>query len=199
MPATNRDLYLAVRALIEAHRGSARTLEEYLSALWWLGRELRERPILQVETLVRLLEDAFTATPPEDPLASEPRLQPETGEGFARWEQLIVSQIRDLREMAAAGTLENEMRWFGVEAPGGSPWYNFDPAGFIEAGVEGTFGGWEPEDGGRVLVNGPVATVAPDGTITTMDAADIERPIYPLEHLDWDAFARFLQNGQWYE
>ena len=31
------------------------------------------------------------------------------------------------------------------------------PLGFLEAGAEGTFGGWQPEDGGRILVPGPVA------------------------------------------
>ncbi len=80
-----------------------------------------------------------------------------------------------------------------------STWYNFHPAGFLDAGVAGTFGGWQPGDDGRVLVNGPVAVFGLDGSITTMDAADIERPVYPLEGVTWDAFADFLQNGQWYE
>ncbi|HEU0299492.1 MAG TPA: hypothetical protein VFR37_08565 [Longimicrobium sp.] len=199
MPATNRDLYLAVRALQEVHRGSARTLEEYLSALWWLGRLMREKQSFEVDTLVRLLDDAFTAPPPPaDPLARDLGPRPETEKGFESWERLILRQIRDLREMAVAGSLNDEMRYFGIDAPGGSRWYNFDPAGFLEAGAEGTFGGWEPEDGGRILVPGQVAVLGPDG-FTTMDAANVERPVYPLEKMTWYEFADFLQSGQWYE
>lgn len=200
MPAepTNRELYLAVAAQGERHRGSPRTLEEYLRALWALATPLRGRPSLSGADLLRLLEEAWTApVPPFDERWRE-RPQAEAGPGFPRWEKQILRQIRDLREMAEAGTLEKEDRYFGVDAPGGSRWYNFHPAGFLEAAVEGTFGGWRPGDEGRMLVPGPVAVLGPDG-ITSADPAELDRPEVPLGDIDWELFADFLYWGQSYE
>jgi hypothetical protein len=38
------------------------------------------------------------------------------------------------------GTLANDQRYFGVDSPRGSRWYNFDPLTFLECAVAGTFG-----------------------------------------------------------
>lgn len=200
VPRTNRDLYLAVRGLLERHASAGRTLEHYLLALWRLAAPLGHQPAIPTDDLIRLLDDAFTAPVPVfgDAVRVLARAA-EDADGFAGWERLILWQIRDLREMAEAGTLRSEDPWFGLDAPRGGRWYNFDPAGFLEAATEGTFGGWEPEDGGRMLVPGPVAVLGEDGRITSADPSELERPTVPLAAISWDDFAHFLQSGQWYE
>lgn len=200
VPPTSRGLYLAVRALQARHASAPRTLEHYLLALWSLARARRHQPALAIDDFARMLDDAFTApVPPFDAALRALADAEEADDGFAGWERLILSQIRDLREMDAAGTLADEHRWLGVDAPRGARWYNFDPAGYLEGATEGTFGGWEPEDGGRVPVPGPVAVLGQDGRITSMDPSEIERPTIPLAEIPWNAFADFLGNGQLYE
>lgn len=194
MPAddlTNRDLYLAVRAAGVRHRGGGRTLEEYLRALWQLGRALRDRESLSGRELLRLLIDAWTAPVPpfDEAWRTLPAAEAANAEGFAAWEHRILAQIRDQREMAEAGMFDNDYIYYGVDAPSGGRWYNFHPPVYVEAAVEGTFGGWQPEDGGRVLVIG-------DGRVTRVDAAQIDRPVEPLGEIGWERFARFLYAGQ---
>jgi hypothetical protein len=197
---TNRDLYVAVSAIQDRHRGGVRTLEPYLLALRELARPFAAGPAIPFDAFVRLLDEAHTAPAPpfDDAWRALPDLR-EPREGFAEWEQFVIHQVRGLREMEEAGTMENEYRYFGVNAPRGDRWYNFDPASYLEGAVVGTFGGWEPEDGGRIVVPGPVAVLAEDGTLHSVDASEIEHPVFPLPEVTWEDFTAFLQNGQWYE
>ena len=197
---TNRDLYLAATAMCGRHRGSGRTLEEYLRALWRLGSEMRDQPALSGSELIRLLAQAWDAPAPlfddgwrrMELAAGEP-------EGFGAWEEQILRQVVDLREMDEAGTFDHDMIYFGVDAPSGARWYNFHPTGYLEAAVEGTFGGWQPGDAERVQVTGPVAVIGPDGTIISVDASEIDHPVVPLGAITWERFADFLYWGQNYE
>lgn len=197
---TNRDLYQAVRAIEERHRGAGRTLEAYLLALRDLAHSLADQPSIPFDVFVRLLDDAHTApVPPFDEAWRALADVREAQGGFAGWDALILRQIVGLREMEEAGTMENEYRYFGVSAPRGGRWYNFDPAGYLEAAVAGTFGGWEPEDDGRIVVPGPVAVLGDDGQVTAVDPSEEDDPVFPLPAIPWDAFTEFLQSGQWYE
>ena len=102
-------------------------------------------------------------------------VQGEPAEGYHEWEARLDEQLRDLREMEAAGTLANEHRYFGVDAPSGARWYNFDPCTFIECAAAGTFGGWqEGDETGRMLVPGKVAVVDEAGNVKAMDPREIE-------------------------
>jgi hypothetical protein len=156
---SNRDLYQFVAALAEP--AEVRPLEEYLRALWALVREHREEAALDLDTFAGLLSRALTAEAP-----------PYDGgwQGAAAWEQTLLGQIADLRAMADSGTLDDEQRQFGVDAPGGGRWYNFDVGTYLECGVQGAFGGWDPDDA-------PVA----------------------LQRIGWDDFESFLACGQFYE
>ncbi len=112
----------------------------------------------------------------------------------------LARQIVDLREMDEVGTLDNELRYFGIDAPSGARWYNFDPHTFVECGVSGTFGGWAQGDAsGRELVPGPVAVLDADGDLISVNPEDIEDPTYFVESISWDEFADFLWAGQCYE
>jgi hypothetical protein len=189
---TNRDLYLFVSQLGVTHE---RSLEDFLRALWTLVQRHRDRPSLTLSEFAALLEQSFSAPPgdPPPPVEGEPS-------GFARFEQVLIQQIIDLREMAQAGTLDDQMRYFGVNAPRGSRWYNFDPSTFLECAMAGTYGGWEEGDaGGRELVPGKVAVVDAHGKVHAVDPQDIVEPVRVIDGVDWDGFVSFLWAGQAYE
>jgi hypothetical protein len=113
---------------------------------------------------------------------------------------VIIGQIVDLREMDRAGTFANDLRYFGVDSPRGSRWYNFDPLTFLECGAAGTFDGWRAGDPtGRELVPGPVAVLDASGQITAVDPKEIEASLFEIELVTWDQMADFLRSGQWYE
>ena len=102
--------------------------------------------------------------------------------------------------MADAGTFANEYRYFGVDAPSGLRWYNFDPCTYLECAVAGTYGGWESgDDTGRDYVPGPVAALNDEGKIVSRDPREIEDPIIVVNQITWDDFSEFLRAGQWYE
>src|SRR5262249_54029097 len=110
------------------------------------------------------------------------------------------SQIVDLHQMAANGQLEDKYRYFGIDAPRGGRWYNFDPRGFLECAVAGSFGGWqEGDDTGRDYVPGLAAAGDADGNIIAVDPRSIETPVDALPPITWDAFAELLFTGQIYE
>jgi hypothetical protein len=187
---TNRDLYLFVAAI-----ETQRSLEDYLRALWRLAEPHRALAALPPEMFTELLTDALEA----EPRAYDAAL-PTGNAGYASFEATIASQIVDLHEMAANGQLDNEYRYFGISAPRGGSWYNFDPRGYLECAVAGTFAGWEEgDDTGRGYVPGLVAATDADGNIAMVDPRSIEDPVGALSPITWDAFAEFLFTGQIYE
>ena len=201
MLQTNRDLYTAILALCESKRDDERTLEAYLLALLGLAQRHAQEESITLDQLLTLLTDAFAA----EPLAFDPRWRETTADmahasGFERWRACAIAQIVDLREMDESGALTNQYRYFGIDAPRGGRWYNFDPATYLECATVGAFGGWEPEDeGGRGFVPGDVAAIAPDGSIVSADPEEIERPIVSIASVDWATFVKFLWMGQHYE
>jgi hypothetical protein len=199
---TNRDLYLFVADLCQKHADNDRTLEDYLKALWQLGSAEQARGPLPLPRFAALLDEALRAhAPPFDPSWSQSyRRDPHGLDGYAHWEQTILGQIVDLHEMREAGTLADDLRYFGVDAPRGLRWYNFDPLTFLECAVAGTFDGWQSGDPtGRVHVPGPVAVLDGTGRISSADPAELDEPTVAVDPISWDTFAEFLGSGQWYE
>jgi hypothetical protein len=197
---TNRDLYLFVADLCQKSARSKRSLEDYLKVLWCLAAAHREHDTLAVSAFAGLLEAAFhTEPPPFDPLWSHRQRQGEET-GYARWENTILMQIVDLHEMEPAGLLASDLRYFGVDAPRGSRWYNFEPLTFLECGVAGTFDGWRSGDStGRDYVPGRVAVLDETGHVTSAEPGELDQPIVEIELISWDVFADFLESGQLYE
>lgn len=197
---TNRDLYLFLSELTA--RRSQRSLEDYLKALWQLALRHRHREALPLPCFAELLELAFsTAPPPFEPAWAAAYQHDATDDSaFARWEKLLLRQIVDLHELAECGGLADEHRYFGLDAPRGARWYNFDPGGFLECAAAGSFAGWregDPTD--RQLVPGLVAVLDEHGQLTTADPRELEEPIVALPTISWDDFSSFLQAGQLYE
>jgi len=197
---TNRDLYVAVADLVTNQRGTKRTLEEYLRALLGAGEAYRARESLLPSEFLGMITAAFTSAPV--PTESSWFLPgSEETEGYDAWRGTLLAQIVDLIEMRQNGTLEDEQRYFGVNAPRGGRWYNFDPNTYLECAMVGTLGGWEPgDDTGRELVPGQVAVLDPStGKIEAVNPEDIEEPTIALTELSWDVLVDFLRAGQTYE
>jgi hypothetical protein len=187
---TNRDLYLFVAALGENDERRGRELEEYLRALWRLGSAYQASDQLTLACFADLLVAAFREQAPVFAPARQGIAEDEgTYTGYSRWERTIFSQIVDLREMRDAGMLANEHRYFGMDAPRGQRWFNFDPLTYLECAVEGTFGGWRPGDRtGRDYVSAK-----------NLELEDLDIPIFEMAGVSWDQFADFLRAGQSFE
>lgn len=195
---TNRELYLRVAKVAARAHGAGRELEAYLRAVLGVCRGMREMEALTCEGFVEVLEAALTAEAVEVE-AGWRSMAVQGLAGFAAFEGRLQKQVMDLREMRAAGVFENRERYFGVFAPSGARWYNFDVATFLECGAVGTFGGWEPGDeGDRELVPGEVAVMGEEG-IEAVPAAEVERPVFAVGGVDWETLRMFLGMGQSYE
>jgi hypothetical protein len=201
-PTTNRELYLAIGVLGERYKSSDRSLEHYLLALYGLARPFETQQAIPLFDFHRVLSAAFTV----DPVAFDASwreaydtFNPDCP-GFDGWRALIIRQIVDLREMAETEVLTNEYRYFGISAPRGSYWFNFDPVPYIECATAGSLGGWEPDDAtGRQFVPGQVALMDANGAVRTADPETIARPVFQIASLSWDEFKDFLECGQTYE
>lgn len=191
---TNRDLYCFMADLVRRRAESGTTLQAYLENLRRLACRMGDRDALPLSDFAELLQAAFEPELPRiEPCAS-------ATDAHLAWEQRITEQIRDLSEMKEAGAIDNEYRYFGVDAPRGGCWYNFDPCSYLECAAAGSFGGWqEGDDTGRSYVPGPVAVLDASGAVTSMAPSDIDAPVVELPEITWEAFIDFLNAGQWYE
>jgi len=148
---------------------SGRTLEEYLRALWRLGRERHRagRRYLTAAELGELLADAFEVpAPPFDPAwrAQRDQTLEDMPDGFATWESTVRDQILDLDELVRSGLADQSGSFFAfdadeVDAPGGGHWANIEPRAFLSA-------------------------------------ACVEFGEDTLPPIEWDVFAAFLARGQ---
>jgi hypothetical protein len=127
--------------------------------------------------------------------------------GATSVDRILKCQVLDMEDADASGALRDDHRGFGM--PVGRPegtdratdgyFYNWDPQAFVECGIAGAFGGWQPGDGtGRTLVSGNVAVLTDDG-IASVPAAQIESPVVEIAVLTWEQVADFLWCGQNYE
>ncbi len=173
------------------------SLERYLSRLLHLLGK-REGVSLSTNEFAATLDAAFDDPTLRLDMAGLRELA--ATQGVAAWQRQLAQQIVDLREIAEAGTLDDPQRYFGIDAPRGARWYNFDSHSFVECGMTGSFGGWTPcDDSDRALVPGQVAVLGEDGTYSSVDSADIEEPIHVITEISWDDVAEFLWAGQNYE
>ncbi|MBS1795088.1 MAG: hypothetical protein JSS81_14615 [Acidobacteria bacterium] len=177
---TNRELYLIVRNFEAKYPKAARpSLERYLSALWTVAVAHRDREP-SIGELVEWLDGAFTSFAPDfDPEWLNNKYDA-SKKGFDGFESLILAQIVDLRQMDETGQLRDEQRYFGLDAPRGSRWYNFDTIGYLECAVRGVYGGY-----------------AEDETIVLDGSGDSE--IVEITEFSWEDFTELLACGQFYE
>ncbi|MEW6305167.1 MAG: hypothetical protein AB1705_16955 [Verrucomicrobiota bacterium] len=193
---TNRELYKGIEGLLKQKKGlSIPPLDAYLSNLIRRASRFAGQESLSLDEFLGLLRDAFECSGGLD--AAVPV---EATAGFQKWKVQMERQIEDLQQMAQSGQLQDEHRYFGISAPSGRYWYNFDPCTYIECGAEGSLGGWvEGDETGRDYVPGPVACLGPDSSIVACDPRDLDHPPVPLSEITWEMFLDFAWCGQSYE
>lgn len=186
---TNRDLYLEVTEFAASCRLS---LKDYLVQLKQRFFRLKNRGALTGEMLTACLTGRSPLQAWETDRLAEA--------DYAVLEKTLEDQIRDLEDMGENGTLENKYRYFGVDAPSGRRWYNFDVASYLECGISGFFGGWEEGDEtGRILVPGQVVVPTGNGGTALVDPSSIEEPVVRLEPIPWKNLAEFFIYCREYE
>ena len=194
MTKTNRDLYQEIHALAEEHSIENVGLERYLLALLALAHGKPTEADFDCDEFVGLLGAAFKAEPAafDETWRQATYDETERASGYDAWHNEIITQIVDLREMAEAGTLDDEWKSFGTQSPRGRDWYNFSPEGYLECAVSGCFGGWVPTEEWALQV-GPAG-------MREVPASEVElEPAVVIERIDWDTFAGFLVAGRVYE
>jgi hypothetical protein len=199
---TNRDLYLAIEALSKTHSGCKRPLEHYLLSLLDSSLIFAERNDVTLAEFYDLVCSSFTRDIPSfNPIWHDQYdTLPHDRNDYAGFYATLVRQIVDLREMDENGALKNEQRYFGLSSPRRTLWYNFDPIGYLECAMAGSFGGWDPGDEmGRQFVPGPVAVLGNDGSIQSANPEDLHQPIVQMLSVTWEQFKAFIICGQIYE
>ena len=195
---TNRDLYLAISGLNATNQENPRTLEQYLLALYGLTIPFADRSSLALDEFVALLCEAYHASP--HPYDDQWREKYIGSQGFQGWRTQLYKQVTDLKAMAKLGHLQDKMRYFGLDAPSGARWYNFEPRSYLECATVGEFGGWEDGDEtGRSYVPGEVAFIDSDGKLQSANPQELNSPHYEITEISWDRFGEFLYCGQIYE
>lgn len=195
---TNRDLYKSIAELISRQKGTSCTLEQYLCTLLISSAKFRHKEDIALIEFFELLVEGFQAR------NTSPSLDEECPEGvvpaYLEWQAMICRQITDLRQMAEAGLLKRDDRYFGLSAPSGRYWYNFDPLSFLECAAAGSLGGWEEgDDTGRQFVPGMVVAYDDSGKLVECDPRDLREPVEHIAQLSWEDFEEFLWCGQSYE
>jgi hypothetical protein len=115
------------------------SLEEYLRALWGILSPKRETEPSWA-FFAQCFQDAYTASIIEfDEAWMRYELPPAlvddiAGNDFGLVEEMLLSQIADLRRMRNAGTLDIEphILWMGVISPTKQSWYNFSVHSYLE-------------------------------------------------------------------
>lgn len=200
---SNRDLYLAIEKLAEKYKSCDRSLEEYLRVLLQEADRFAHYEALSLSDFYALICVSFTASIPKfnENWRNTYNLLPNAAAGFShRWQATLIRQIVDLREMAENGTLADQYRYFGIDSPRHSRWYNFEPRSYLECAMAGSFGGWEPADAAsRQLVPGRVTVLTETGSIQAVDPQDLPRPQFALPTVAWTEFEDFIECGRYYE
>lgn len=184
---TNRDIYLHVEALTRQHSGPHRRgLEDYLKVLWEIiSKQQPQQP--SAADLMRWMQEAFEAPLLEHDVPSPPPVPTQDQDlelgSYARFEHRLLQQIHELGLMRKNGQLADPHRYFGIDAPNGSRWYNFDPFTYLECGVRGSMGGFDEED----------------ETLTFTDVEPFSSPIEELEHMSWALLEDLIICGACYE
>lgn len=183
---TNRDLYRDLLSLLELRRGPRLPLEAYLRSLISLLNDRATPEAPDIHELLFLLDRAFETRPADLEEAWRKTSEPADGESRTAVIDLLRRQVLDLRDLEKTGGIDDPLRYFGLDAPSGARWYNFEAATYLECACQGSFGGWEEGVGeARVRIEGEDETVDDD--------------LLELGFLRWSDLAVFFSMGQYYE
>jgi hypothetical protein len=172
------ELVNAVLLLPATSEDEVRSLEAYLGALYGGFACYKDQDSMSLGEFYQALSDAFDGAVIQMPTLIEAS---DHEVGFKAVEMELAPQLTDLREFAAAGSLENKLRYFGLQAASGDTWHNFDPLGYLECACAGTFH------------NGDLRASTTEGG---QFASDRDKNAVLFE---WDNILTFLWCGQSYE
>lgn len=173
---TISDLDDAILRLIGQERASWPTLEAYLRALYGELKAKRHEETLELQSFYSALEAAFAGGTLDVP---EPEGDWGDKAGFEALETLLGRQVRDLVGFADKGSLEDDLRYLGLETEDGESWYNFDPQTYLECACSGTFS---------------------CGGVRTVSETQLPYPVRQgVTRLEWADVVFFLYCGQIYE
>jgi hypothetical protein len=184
--ATYYDLCLEVEELTDQHKCSSKSLEHYLLAMLFNSKKFAEYESLSIKDFYDLLADSFTTdfTEFNEAWRSQYYELSNDSSNFIGWQSTLIRQIVDLHEMAEKGILKNELRYFGIESPRNSRWYNFDPLGYLNCAMAGSIDGWENES---------------DELTQEVNLQNIQHPEFERPVITWEQFKDFIYCGQVYE
>ncbi|HWB78763.1 MAG TPA: hypothetical protein VG755_27565, partial [Nannocystaceae bacterium] len=191
---THRELYRAAVEIAQRHAAEGRALETWLRALLGLVPRVALLEELDTSELLRMIDEAFVAPPVQfDPAWSAlPPVAAREGALANDVVRALQRQIWELHELARTGSLRKSDRVAGVEAPGGGQWFNTDPTSFIEAGLQGAFGGYALEESSRMG-----GTDVRNNLLAGQSGEIMVRAI-PMTHVTWDDVHSLLVCGQCY-
>jgi hypothetical protein len=192
---THRELYRAAVEIAKRHAAEGRSLETWLRALLGLVPRVALLEELDTAELLRMLDEAFTAPPVQfDPAWSAlPPVAAREGATASDVVRALQRQIWELHELGRTGALRRDERVAGVEARGGGEWFNTDPASFVEAGLQGAFGGYALEESSRMIGGTEVRT-----SLLAGQSGEIMVRAIPMTHVTWDDVHSLLVCGQCY-
>jgi hypothetical protein len=192
---THRELYRAAVEIAGKHVGEDRSLEAWLRAFLGLVPQVALLDELETGQLLRMLDEAFSAPPVQfDPAWSAlPPARQRDAATATDVVRVLQRQIWELHELARTGVLRRSDRVAGIEAPGGGEWFNTDPAGYIEAGLQGAFGGYALEESSRMG-----SSTDPRANILAGQSGEIVVRAIPMTHVTWDDVHSLLVCGQCY-
>ena len=134
-----------------------RDLEEYLLALYEKVIEYKEEK-LTYDLAIKIISESFTSNavefqenwlnctiPPDENIINKKFTNPEISQSIDKTNhsqlepfeftiETLKFQIAELHKMRGK-QLDNEYRYFGINSETGHRWYNFDPFGNLECGV----------------------------------------------------------------
>ncbi len=188
------DLYVRVAALLQLRAGDAPPLIDYLRQLQARAEPLGGRDGLSLPEFIELLELSFGPAPERQQLTAS--AQP----GYQSWRTRLDAQIHDLQQMAESGALSSDLRYYGLDAPSGARWYNFDPRSFLECAAAGCTRSPDPVPDVEREDADPSLAAGPD-RITRNVADDIDPRVAASDRdiWTWEMLIRFLDAGQMYE
>jgi hypothetical protein len=116
--ASNRDLYRAVSEVLEEHRGSDRSLGEFLRSLRVALAMHENAETIPAAAFVECIRQAFaTPVPPVDVMWREHDLSidPDAPVTADVVDRVLRSQILDMQDADSDETASRELRYFGPE------------------------------------------------------------------------------------
>ena len=189
-PRSTAELHQAIDDIIQAYEHNERSLEHYLLAFLALSRPYAETETLAQTDFLNLISSSFTR---EVPPFEEAWREQYDGLADARndydgFAATLIRQIVDLREMEEAGQLDDKFRYFGLNSPRGSRWYNFEPLGYLECAATGCF---------RLRSEGP--SVAQSRSAAGSQASNGEPAGSSSSPISWRMVEGFIVCGRIYE